>query len=449
MGLTIISTLVVIGVLVFIHELGHFLAAKWAGIHVHRFSLGLGAPIRWLSFKRNETEYSVSWLPLGGYVKMATDMEETDAVLEGGAAQAEVPAERRFEAKPVWVRMVVILAGVAMNALFAWIVLSGLIYVRGRPTLPVTTIAGVDSTRLPTGARDLELLGRGDRVVAINGVAVSTWEAMQREWLGTGDTVRIDLAERSPVIISGSLDDRRTALSTMRPLLPPVVSDVVPQRPGAKAGLARGDTIVRFDGVAVGEWREMVSQIESKADQSVELLVGRSTGRTVIQVTPAAEEVRDSSGSRTVGRIGIFGPLSPELREQVGLGTAIVEGGEWTWFIATQIVNTVRGMFSGRVSTREVGGPIAIGMAAGESARRGAEDFLLFMAAISVNLAVLNLLPIPLLDGGQFLFLLAEAVTRRPITGRVREGLTMAGFIALVMLMVLAFSNDIRRLLGI
>ena len=106
-------------------------------------------------------------------------------------------------------------------------------------------------------------------------------------------------------------------------------------------------------------------------------------------------------------------------------------------------------MFSGRVSTREVGGPIAIGMAAGESARRGAEDFLLFMAAISVNLAVLNLLPIPLLDGGQFLFLLAEAVTRRPITGRVREGLTMAGFIALVMLMVLAFSNDIRRLLGI
>lgn len=445
MGLTIISTLVVIGVLVFIHELGHFLAAKWAGIHVHRFSLGLGAPIRWLSFKRKETEYSVSWLPLGGYVKMASDMEETDAMLEGGAEQVEVPRERRFEAKPIWVRMVVILAGVVMNALFAWLVLSGLIYVRGRPTLPVTTIAGVDSTRLPAGARGLELVARGDRVVAVNGIAVTTWEEMQREWLGIRDTVTIDVAGKSPVVIAGSLEDRRTALTTMRPLLPPVVSDVVAKRPGAQAGLARGDTIVTFDGAAVGEWREMVSRIENKADQPVELLVGRPTGRTVIQVTPAAEEVE----GRTVGRIGIYGPLQPELRERVGLGTAVVEGGEWTWFIATQIANTVRGMFSGRVSTREVGGPIAIGMAAGESVRRGAEDFLVFMAAISVNLAVLNLLPIPLLDGGQFLFLLAEGVTRRPITGRVREWLTMAGFVALVMLMVLAFSNDIRRLLGI
>ncbi|MHB1326774.1 MAG: RIP metalloprotease RseP [Gemmatimonadales bacterium] len=449
MGLTIISTLVVIGVLVFIHELGHFVAAKWAGIHVHRFSLGLGAPIRWLSFKRNETEYSVSWLPLGGYVKMASDMEETDAVLEGGAEKVEVPPERRFEAKPVWVRMVVILAGVAMNALFAWIVLSGLIYVRGRPTLPVTTIAGVDTTRLPAGAQGLVAIGRGERIVAVNGVAVTTWEEMQREWLGTRDTVTVDVAGQSPIVIAGTLEDRRTALTTMRPLLPPVVSDVVPQRPGAEAGLARGDTIVTFDGAEVGEWRDMVSRIESKADQPVEMLVGRATGRTTIRVTPAAEEVRDSSGSRTVGRIGIYGPLQPELRERVGLGTAVVEGGEWTWFIATQIASTVRGMFSGRVSTREVGGPIAIGMAAGESVRRGAEDFLVFMAAISVNLAVLNLLPIPLLDGGQFLFLLTEAVTRRPVTGRVREWLTMAGFVALVMLMVLAFSNDIRRLLGI
>ncbi len=449
MGLTIISTLVVIGVLVFIHELGHFLAAKWAGIHVHRFSLGLGAPIRWLSFKRNETEYSVSWLPLGGYVKMASDMEETDAVLEGGAEKVEVPPERRFEAKPVWVRMVVILAGVAMNAAFAWVVLAGLIYVRGRPTLPVTTIAGVDTTRLPAGATGLAAIGRGERIVAVNGVAVETWEEMQRAWLGTRDTVTVDVAGHAPIVVAGPLEDRRTALSTMRPLLPPVVSDVVPQRPGAKAGLARGDTIVSFDGAAVGEWREMVSRIENKADQPVELLVGRATGRTMIQVTPAAEEVRDSSGSRTVGRIGIYGPLQPELRERVGLGTAVVEGGEWTWFIATQIASTVRGMFSGRVSTREVGGPIAIGVAAGESVRRGAEDFLIFMAAISVNLAVLNLLPIPLLDGGQFLFLLAEAVTRRPVTGRVREWLTMAGFVALVMLMVLAFSNDIRRLLGI
>ena len=132
----------------------------------------------------------------------------------------------------------------------------------------------------------------------------------------------------------------------------------------------------------------------------------------------------------------------------MALGAALVQGGKQTWFVATRIVGTVQGLFAGRISTREVGGPIAIGIAAGESVRRGGEDFLFFMALISVNLAVINLLPIPILDGGQFLFLLAEAVMRRPVTGRVREWLTMAGLVAIAMLMVLAFSNDIRRLLG-
>ena len=177
--------------------------------------------------------------------------------------------------------------------------------------------------------------------------------------------------------------------------------------------------------------------------------VGRVGGRQVIRATPAGEEQVDSAGrTRTVGRLGIAGPQIPDAREPVALGASIVEGGRRTVFVAGQIVNVVQGMFAGRVSTRELGGPIAIGTAAGQSARRGAEDFLLFMAAISVNLGVLNLLPIPILDGGQFLFLLAEGVTRRPLRGKVREWLTMAGLVAIVLLMVLAFSNDIRRALG-
>lgn len=451
-GLTLLATLVVIGVLVFVHELGHFIAAKLAGIYVHRFSLGLGGPIRWLSFRRGETEYSVSWLPLGGYVKMASAAEDPASLaLEGGPAAIPVPPDRVFEAKPVWVRMIVILAGVAMNVLFAWVVFTGLLAVKGIPVLPVTTVASIDVARLPAGAAALGAVTPGDRIVRVAGAGVDSWQALQRQWLGAPPgalEVEFERAGSLSLELAGEAD-RRQALGALRPDLPPVIADVVPGRPGAAAGLAVGDTILRFDGAPVEQWIDLVDRISSRAGVEVEILVGRAGGRELIRATPGPEQVTDSTGAtRTVGRLGIVGPLLPERREPVGLGAAMVEGVRRTAFVSTEIVAVVRGMFSGRVSTRELGGPIAIGMAAGQSARQGGEDFLLFMAAISVNLAILNLLPIPVLDGGQFLFLLAEGVMRRPITGRVREWLTLAGIVLIVMLMLLAFSNDIRRLLG-
>lgn len=452
-GLTIVSTIIVIGVLVFVHELGHFLAAKWAGIYVHRFSLGLGGPVKWLSFRRGETEYAVSWVPLGGYVKMASRMEDaTGDALEGGAASvAEVPPDRVFEAKPVWVRMVVILAGVAMNVVFAWVLFSGLLYFGGIPVLATTDVAEVDRAKLPPGAAALGGLVLGDRIVAVEGDSVTTWQALERAVVRVrGDTIRLGIAGRQPVTMVAPMGsaDRLTALRAIRPHFPPVIGEVVAGHPGAKAGFKEGDTIVAFEGRAVREWRELVSQIETKAGQEVTVDVGRVSGRTRIQVTPAAEQ--DSApggGVRTVGRIGIRGPAIPDVREPIGLIPAMVESARRVGYVATAVVGLVRGMFNGTVSTRDLGGPISIGMAAGESARRGPEEFLGLMALLSVNLAILNLLPIPILDGGQFLFLLAEAITRRPVTGRVREWLTMAGFVAILMLMVLAFSNDIRRLL--
>jgi regulator of sigma E protease len=451
MSLTILATLVVIGVLVFIHELGHFVAAKLAGIHVHRFSLGLGAPIRWLTFRRGETEYSVSWLPLGGYVKMASEAEDpASTTLEGGAGGA-VPADRVFEAKPVWVRMIVILAGVAMNVLFAWAVFTGLLAVNGVPVLPVTTVASVDTQALPPGAGALATLAPGDRIEEVAGVPVATWQALQREWLGAPPgPVPIRFAGAGTVsVATPDSASRRRALGALRPDLPPVVAEVVPGRPAAAAGLAAGDTIVAVGGEPVRQWLDLVDRISARADVETEILVGREGGRMALRATPAPEQVADSAGTvRTVGRLGILGPLLPDQREPMGFGAALAEGARRTVFVSGEIVNVVRGMFSGRVSTRELGGPIAIGMAAGQSARRGGEDFLLFMAAISVNLAILNLLPIPVLDGGQFLFLLAEGVMRRPITGRIREGLSLAGLVLIAMLMLLAFSNDIRRLLG-
>ncbi|HSJ74801.1 MAG TPA: site-2 protease family protein, partial [Gemmatimonadales bacterium] len=164
MLLTVLSLIVVLGVLVFVHEAGHFLAAKWAGIYVHRFSLGLGPPIPWLTFRRGETEYSISWLPLGGYVKMASSEEDIgSSALEGGAPTAVVPPNRVFEAKPIWQRMVVILAGVTMNALFAWAMFSFLAYKNGRQIDPVTTVGRILTEGLPQEASALKQISPGSK----------------------------------------------------------------------------------------------------------------------------------------------------------------------------------------------------------------------------------------------------------------------------------------------
>ena len=168
--LKILSLIIVLGVLVFVHELGHFLAAKWAGIRVFRFSLGMGAPIKRLTFIRGHTEYAVSWLPLGGYVKMASREEMAGDALEGKAPElADVPVEETFEAKPVWKRMIVILAGVVMNVVFAWVVYSSLFLKNGREVNPVTTVGRVLDTFLLGDARGLAALRPGDKITAIDG----------------------------------------------------------------------------------------------------------------------------------------------------------------------------------------------------------------------------------------------------------------------------------------
>ncbi|HYC31933.1 MAG TPA: RIP metalloprotease RseP, partial [Gemmatimonadales bacterium] len=234
----------------------------------------------------------------------------------------------------------------------------------------------------------------------------------------------------------------------LQPLRPAVVGQVVAGRPAARAGFQTGDTIVSIGGRPVTQWYDVLEVLQASPGKRLDIELGRPAGRTTVQVTPEAETVREANGAtREVGRIGVA--VATDFRsEPLGLGAAIVEGGKATVGASTQIVRTVRGLFSGRISRREVGGPILIGQLAGESARLGPDAFLAFMALISINLAILNLLPIPVLDGGQFLFLLAEAVIRRPLPLKVRERLTAVGLVLIVLLMGLAFSNDIRRLIG-
>ena len=453
MLLTILALIVVLGVLIFVHEAGHFIAAKWGGIYVHRFSLGLGPPIPWLTFRRGETEYTISWLPLGGYVKMASREEDIgSSALEGGAPSVPVPPDRVFEAKPIWVRMLVILAGVAMNALFAWAVFASLAYKNGRQIDPVTTVGRVVEEAVPPEAAALKQIRSGTAIVRVNGDSVKSWDDIVSGIVNTPEPeVRIELSDRSTVVLSihpDALEERLKAAQALQPFRAPVVGQVLPDKPAAKAGIQEGDTVVAVNGQPVQQWYDLLELLQSNAGQSLKLEVARGSRRLSFDIRPYLDSIPGPDGKpRPVGRIGVAVGTG-FLSEPLSLGQAIVEGGRATMRASTQIVRTVRGLFSGRISGRTVGGPILIGQLAGESARLGLDTFLGFMALISINLAILNLLPIPVLDGGQFLFLLAEAVIRRPLPMKLRERLTTVGLVLIILLMGLAFSNDIRRVFG-
>ncbi|HEY0350653.1 MAG TPA: RIP metalloprotease RseP [Gemmatimonadales bacterium] len=450
---TIIALIVVLGVLIFVHEAGHFLAAKWAGIYVYRFSLGLGPPIPWLTFRRGETEYSISWLPLGGYVKMASREEDiSSSALEGGAPTVPVPPDRVFEAKPIWKRMVVILAGVTMNALFAWAVFAFLAYKNGRQIDPVTTVGRVVAESIPPAAKVLRQIQPGTRIVSVNGDSVKSWDEIVWAIVNTpASEVQIHLADGSKVVLPihpDALEERIKAAQALQPFRAPIVGQVLSGKPAARAGIREGDTIVAVNGRRVAQWYDLLETLQGSPGQNLTMEVARAGQRMSFNVRPYLDSIPGPDGKpRAVGRIGVAVGTG-FISEKLSLGQAIVEGGRATLRASTQIVRTVRGLFSGRISGRSVGGPILIGQLAGESARMGLDTFLGFMALISINLAILNLLPVPVLDGGQFLFLLSEAIIRRPLPLKLRERLTTVGLVLILLLMVLAFSNDIRRILG-
>lgn len=360
--MSILGFVIVLGVLIFVHELGHFLAARAVGIGVHRFSIGLG-PATPLHFERGDTEYVLAWIPFGGYVKMASEEEQRQMeALEGGAPEKVFPPEQLFENKALWARILVISAGVIMNALFAWVVFSGL-----------NVAYGVPGTLSEAG-------------------------------LGA----------------------------------------VVRESPAAEAGLRAHDRILAVDGEEISGWADLVQSIEARPGQPMRLRVGRGEETLEIEVTPRIREAKDPASGETV-RVGQLGVEAP--RVEVGWGEALRLGVSQTVGGAWQVVQAVKGMVLGEISPRELGGPLQIALFAGQTARAGLRPFLSFMAFLSINLAVLNLLPIPVLDGGHLVFLICEGILGRPLPLAVRERLLQAGIFLLLGIMLFALGNDLWRML--
>ncbi|MGH7703621.1 MAG: RIP metalloprotease RseP, partial [Gemmatimonadales bacterium] len=308
---TLLVLAVVLGVLVFVHEAGHFLAAKAAGIHVHRFSLGLGSPIPWLTFTRGGTEYSISWLPLGGYVKMATAEEEaTSSALEGGAPTVPVPPDRMFEAKPIWKRMVVILAGVTMNALFGWAAYTYLAATNGRAIDPETRIGRVVTTQLPAGAGPLAALAPGDRIVAVAGKPVNSWGEVINGFLTANtDSIRVDILGRAPVVLDlhrDALEERQLAAFAILPYRTPVVDRVTSGSPAAAAGLAPGDTVLAIQGTPVDQWYDLTRIVEPSIGTPLSFELARGGRRVEVTISPVATtDTSDDGKPRQIGRIGV------------------------------------------------------------------------------------------------------------------------------------------------
>ena len=446
------SFIVAIALLVAVHEFGHFYAARRLGIQVLRFSIGFGRPL-WSRHGRDGVEYVIGALPIGGYVKFL-DERDADGPLER--------PERAFNRAAPWRRAIVLVAGPAANLLFAvaayWAILvSG---IPGERAVIGEVVAG--SAAAAAGLR------RDDEVVAVGGVAVGSWGEVSIGLLdavlagersvpltvrgaeGAPQAARIALEDGFGLTEPGAMLERLGLRPWSYAMLEPVIGRVVPDGAAARAGLEVGDRFTTFDGAPVAEWGDVARSIHERPGRTVVLVVMRKGMATQATVEVKSVEVR----GHPVGFIGIEPQGAQALRDRLsferrfGLVEAAPEAVRRTYDLSVLTVKMIGRMLTGGASLANISGPINIAQYAGATASLGMTQFLGFLAVISLSLGVLNLLPIPILDGGQLAFLAVETAMGRPVTPGLELAGQQVGIVLLVGLMGLAFYNDVVRLIG-
>ncbi len=445
---TIVSFVIVIGILILIHELGHFLVARWTGVGVERFSIGFGPVL--LRWRGKETEYCLSAIPMGGYVKMLGE----ESPVEGGASLPYDP-KKAFALKPLWARFLIVFAGPGMNFVLAAVIVAIVLMTMGRPVWPPAVGRVAENT--PAAAAGLR---SGDMIEAVDGRPVKYWEDVDRAvaasegralalTLRRGDaTQTITVTPKQTTIQDPILRESKTAWDIgAGPQSVPQISSVAPGSPAEAAGIQPGDVVVSVAGRRVFTAEDLVQTIRARPRQPLPMELERGGQRRTGTGTPNAEEEKTPAGDTVqVGRI------------QAGIGSKAVTfvaydpframwyGGVWT---KDMTVVTLKGFWKlviGAIDRSNIGGPIQIASMAGQQAREGFGPLAMFTAIISVNLAVLNLLPVPMLDGGHLFFFVIEAVLGRPLSVRKREAAQQLGFVLLMLLMVYALYNDVVRL---
>jgi regulator of sigma E protease len=444
-----LALLVTLGLLIAFHEFGHFWTARKLGVKVLRFSIGFGKPLWIRRYGPDQTEYVLAAFPLGGFVKMLDERE-------GEVAKEEL--HRAFNRQSVWRRFAIVAAGPIFNFIFA-IFAFWLMYLIGVPGVaPIIGEVKPDSVAAVAGFHT------GDRITEVNGNKTPTWAVARINMLDAalgndevalsvldadGNTQRrlLSVAEvPSEIKQKGLL--RHLGISPIRPTLPATLGELSPDGPAARSGLKTGDHILRVNGEALDDWMALVNVVRAHPNQELQFEFERDGVVQLLAVKTASKE----TDTGTIGRIGAApapaGPLPEELkaREEYSFFDAAVVSAAKTWQLSALTLRMIGKMITGEVSVKNLSGPITIATYAGYTASAGIGAFLYFLAIVSISLGVLNLLPVPLLDGGHLMYYLIEMVKGSPLSDAIQLKMQHVGIAFLFMLMSLALYNDVMRL---
>lgn len=450
--LTIIAFVVALGVLIVFHEFGHYLVARWCGVKVLRFSVGFGRPLLRRCWGKDQTEWVVAAFPLGGYVKMLDEREDEVAPEE---------MARSFNRKPVAHRFAIVAAGPIANFLLA-IILFWLLFMLG--VSGMKPILGPVAPATPAALAAFEM---GETIIKIGTEPVATWQdarwfllshAVDRSPSVTVETIdqsgqpawhQLDLSRISADDLDGDFL-KKIGLSGYQPAMKPIIAQVTPNSAGKRAGLLAGDEILAVNGKGITLWEELVQRIRTSPGIPLMLEIQRDNSTIGVEVVP---DTATENGEK-IGKIGIGPQIDRNELERLLVevrypaGTAMVRAIEKTWETSIFTLQMLWKMVAGEVSWKNVSGPITIADYAGKSAQMGLAPYLGFLALISISLGVLNLLPIPILDGGHLMYYVVEILKGSPLSVRATEIGQQVGMVLLFTLMAFAIYNDVSRLIS-
>jgi regulator of sigma E protease len=445
---TILSFVIVIGILILVHELGHFLVARWTGVGVERFSIGFGPVLaRW---RGKETEYCLSAIPMGGYVKMVGE----ESPLEGGGSPDYDP-KKAFALKPLWARFLIVFAGPGMNFVLAAVIFGIVLATIGRPVSPA--IVGRVADDGPAAVAQLQ---PGDTVGSIDGRPIAFWEELYRAIMNSqGRPLRLgivrDGAKREVEITPRRVTVRDPIFKEEReewdlglgPQLTPQIGAVTSGSPAERAGLRPGDTVIGVAGQTVFTPDELTQAIQKRGGQTFEVVVQRDDKPVTLNVTATTVKEKSPTGQDVeIGRIGVGIVMKAVRYERYNPLQAVGYGTVRTWDMTVLTAKGLWKLVTLQLPLSNLGGPIQIAAEGERQRREGLPSLAQFTAIISVNLAVLNLLPVPMLDGGHLLFFVIEGILGRPVSLKKREAAQQLGLVLLLLLMVFAIYNDLVRI---
>lgn len=433
--------LVAVFILVTFHELGHFSVARLLGVGVSKFSIGFGKTLYSFRSRRSSTEYVLGVLPFGGYVKFIDEREDD-------VDPRDLP--RAFNRQNLWVRTAVVIAGPGANFILA-IFFYWLVFGIGVPG--VEPVIGYIE---PGSSAEVVGLQRGDRIARINGRNVRSWGEHRYYLLNqveAGKTLTFTVVTRAGQNKTVSIESSELQSGRLNPLvleeqigilprLAPIVGTLIAGEVADAAGIKVNDQFMTIDGIAIDGWRDVVKTISSRPDQTIRLSLLRNGALKTIVVVPKAIHSLDS----VVGRIGVGPANHVNVVVRLGAGEAITRAVEATWLLSKLTVGMIVQMVQGKESTKNIGGPLSIAKYAGASAEYGFTAFLTFLAILSISLGILNLLPIPVLDGGHLVYFIIEGIKGGPVSEAFMYRSQQLGFAVLAVLISFALYNDVHNI---